>query len=303
MSDTITSTQPLTLTIGEGTIDPVTRSQAGIINDTTLAELVERLKTAEFYAVIDPAAIPTKCVDGRSRADGRQELGANAAAGTFSVVMADALTTNSYRSAGQTAYEHAKRLYNHLVSLGKLIGGHDDDRAQVPNCGCGAEDKLDTVAADQPSILGYLVRRGDDIRNVVVSLGVTVDDNTHQKLLLQADNLHQTHYAVTGADLRQAFLDTPGAGAASIETLTGTHNEVAVVINRQVGTTLNRQKLKAAFGDAYQVFNLDLAALRAACELLALSAGEAQEKFVAALYYNVATAAVLAGPGLRVVVR
>lgn len=300
---TVPSTEPTLLTIGEGTIDPATRSQQGVISDTTVADLVARLKTDEFYDRIDAEAVPTKCVDGRGRVDGQQELGANAAGGTFSLVVADALTSNSYREAGQNAFEHAKRLYAQLVSLGKTVGGHDDDRAEMPNCGCGAEDKLDATTADQPSILAYLVRRGVDVRDAVRSLGVGVSDELHEALIQQAAKLRQEQYVTNGAALRQAFLDTPGVGAACVERLTGAHGEVAVVINTQPGTTLNRLKLKAAFGEAYQVFNLDVAALQSACKLIALSADEADEKFVAALYYNVATAAVLAGPTLRIVVR
>jgi hypothetical protein len=233
--------------------------------------------------------------------DGRQELGANAAGGTFSLVAADALSSGHYRHPGENAAEHARRLYKELLKQGYAVGGHDDDHALAPACGCGAEDKLDSTDTSQPSILRYIVRRSADIRQLLKSLGIEVDDALHERISGKAAQLMQEGYAAPGAALRQAFVDT--VGEAGVERLTGAHHEVALVVNTQAGSTLDRQALRAAFGELYQAFNVDLPSLQKAAEIISLSAAEAREIFVAALYYNLATAAVLAGPSLRVLVR
>lgn len=296
--------EPQTLVIGQGSIDPQTRVARGEITEQRIDELEARLRGDEFFTEIDEESTPTKCVDGRGRADGEQELDANAAGGTFSLVMADSLSGhNTYRHAGQKAFQHAKNLYGHLVKMGRKIGGHDDDHAQAPNSGCGAQDKLDNADADQPSILRYIANRSDGIRAFLSSVGVEVDDELHAKISANAGALHDEEYATNGADLRAVFTGTPGAGDDAVERLSGPHNEVVLVVNTKLGQTLDRQKVKAAFGDAYQVFNVDVWALLNGCTDTSLSPEEANERLVAALYYNVATAAVLAGRSLRVVAR
>src|SRR5258708_2916070 len=99
MNDSINNTaqvanQPTTLTIAEGGIDPQTRLQQGIIISQTLDELIARLQAGDFYDDVDVQSIPGTCVDGRARVDGQQKLNANASGGTFSLVVADALSTN-----------------------------------------------------------------------------------------------------------------------------------------------------------------------------------------------------------------
>ena len=286
------------LTIAEGKIDPDTRVRDGEITEAEINEFVEALESDEFYDEI-ASLIPTKCVDGRPRLDGAVTLGANAAGGTFSVVMGDALTTNRYRLVGEKAPQHATHVYEELQKAGHEIGVHDDDHAEGDHCGCGAEDKLDDMNAEQPSILRYMARRGDDIRTALADLGVEIDDETHALLKANAATLVEESYATTGAELKKVATDT--AGDDCVETLTGSHKEAALVVQTQEGRTLNRVKLQERFGDKLQAFALDVPALRKAAEITALSPREVEQKFAAMLYYNVATAAVLAGPSLRIV--
>jgi Cadmium carbonic anhydrase repeat len=289
------------LKIGEGRINPAERVVDGEITDAEIDQLLDCLESDDPYSRITEQVVPVKCVDGRSRKDGRSHLGPCTAGGTFSLVMADALTNDSYRHPGENAFNHAKRIYDELTKSGYKVGGHDDDMAGGQACGCGAEDKLDSSDPRLPSILRYITHRGVDIRNTLKTIGVNVDNKLHAKIVSKSHELSRQHYAVSGFELRQAFLDV--VGNSSIETLTGPHHEVALVINNQPDTTLNRHFLKVKFGDLYQAFDVDVAALKKSCELISLSESEAHDKFMAALYYNLATAAVLAGPSLPVVVR
>jgi hypothetical protein len=286
------------LTIGEGTIGPAGRVARGEISEQRVDQLEADVRTDRFYRQLPEGVfIPDECVDGRLGGN----LGPNAAGGTFTVVMGFALTGEQLRENGETAPKHAARVYRYLLDRGHRIGGHDDEQAHGPNCGCGAQDKLDNQDPSQPSILGYIERRSDDVRSAIESLGVEVSDNLHAKISSQATALRQEMYATTGADLRQAYVET--AGDQSVSTLKGMHNEVLVVINTQEDTTLDRNAMAAEYHDEYEVFNVDAWAIKKSFDSMALSAEEANENYIAALYYNVATAAVLADSSLRVVVR
>lgn len=285
------------LEIAEGAIDPDVRVANGEITNDEIEEFASRLETEEFYDEIKKLEddvfvfIPNVCVDGRIHG----KLGPNSAGGTNTLVVADALTTNAYRKDGEKAPAHALTLFNELKKAGYEIGGHGDDRATDEKCGCGAQDREDEV-------LAYIARRGEDVRTVIADLGIEIDDTTHNMITHNAVKLGEENYTTNGKELREAYVDI--AGEESVPDLPGNHNEVAVVINTQAGTTLNREKIAAAYGnDKLQAFNVDVPALQKAAEAISHSPEEVTQKFIAMLYYNVATAAVLAGPSLRVIIR
>lgn len=288
----------LYLTLGEGLIDPARRVAAGEISETEIEQFGQDLNSPEFDAEIDALAIPNVCVDGRGL-----KVGPNAAGATFSLVMADALTTQSYRRAGEDAATHAGTILGELKHVGHEVGGHDDENAHGPFCGCGAQDKLDNLHDETaPSILEYIDRRGDDIRALLESpaIGLTISDEVHATITGRSRELRKERYAANGAAIKAATVAV--AGEESIESVRGTHNEVALRIRTMAGKTIDRVKLRQKYGDRLQTFELDLPALRQGVEALSLSKAEADDKFIAALYYNVATASTLSGPSLRVIV-
>lgn len=285
----------LLLSIGRGTIEPAGRA----LDVEVLDDMIERLRGDEFY-------VPT------------DRLRPNAAGGTLSLVVGDALTTGRFRRPGDTAKVHAKAVYTYLQKTQNstdarrfipavcvdgrtpvkdglenpaVVGGHDDEHGPE---GCGAQKRLG-------DILTYLSQHGDEVRGLMAAIGVDIDDTTHEATTARSASLLDEGYVSPGSELRQALVDV--AGKQSVATLAGEHNEVVLVINTQDGTTLDRAKLREVFGDEYEAFNVDVAALKKSAEAMSLTPEEAQQKFVAMLYYNVATAAVLAGPSLRIVVR
>ncbi len=285
---------PITLPIPMlGTIGPSGRIAAGEIDDIGLSNICTQLAGSDFF-VPTSVPIPTQCVDGRPRADGTCVPQPNAAAGTFTIVIADALTTGQYRTAHENAALHAKAVYTYLIQHGLPVGGHDADHVVAPGCGCGAEDKL----AD---MLAYIRDHGEEVQGLLAAVNVAVDDDTHRMIVAQAAQLLDGSYVVPGEDLRQAYIDT--AGEKSVETLAGAHNEVVLVINTQAGTTLDRAKLAGEFHNIYQAFNVDVPAIETAVKTIATTEVETAQKLAAALYYNVATAAVLADKSLCLVVR
>lgn len=283
-------------TIGVGSIDPQARVAAGEITEQQIDNFIDALKSDEFYVDIDPAAVPHNCVDSRTLS-----LGPCAAGGTFSLVMGDALTVQRYRMPGETAPEHAVRYYSELIKVGQKIGGHDDEFAHGSSCGCGAQDRLDATEKNPASILKTIAEYGDELRTTASLLGVDVDDKLHDRVVSQAVSLSDEGYATTGAALREAYVEV--AGLEAVETVKGKHKEVVVVVNKQSGKSINHPKLREVFGEDVNAFELDVASLATGCEVLSLSPEEALQQFVGALYYNLATTKVLAGPSLRVLVR
>ena len=288
------SLQPQPFSIGLGTIDPDERLAHQEITSDALDSFLATLGNFYTKVVRKSDVIPCQCVDGRPRADGSYEPEPKAAAGTFSLVMGDALTTNAFRNVGDNAAAHAEAIYTYLIHHGYHVGGHDADHASGAGCGCGAEDNLKTI-------LEFISNHGGDIRDFLEQFGIHINQRTHGQIIRQAKTLLTESYIVPGISLRQAAV-TAG-GAACIETLTGPHHEVALVINTEPGTTIDRKKLAATYGNTFQVFELDLPALTAASKVLANTRSEAKQEQAAMLYYNVATAAVLAGPSLRVALR
>ncbi len=212
--------------------------------------------------------------------------------------MADALTGGSYRKVGEQAPGHARRVFTALRDVhGRSIGGHTDSNANDLNCGCGAEDKLDNLADPQlPSILGYLERRGGDVRDLLGQLGIDVDEDLHMSIIANARQLRVEQYAASGAAISKVISEV--GGDIALETVYDAHNEVFLKIIKEPRKGLNRQKLVEKFGTTIQAFALNLPELQAGTALIAVDASDAHAKFIAALYYNLATAAVLAGPSL-----
>lgn len=282
-----------TLGMGIGTIGPEPRLESGDIDHGKLQEFYSALQGDTYFSSTD-GVIPTACVDGRSPAAGEAKLTPKSAAGTLSVVVGDALTHGRYMKPDENAAGHAQHVYAFLRDNEFKVGGHDATHASGDNCGCGAEDNFGRI-------FGFIGEHGDELREALISLGVQISEGTHQSLMERVALLTQDGYAnVTGKALRQAYVNA--AGEASIETLDGPHNEVCVVVNTKDGT-LDRAKLRAAYGDKYLAFGVDLVALRKTAEIVAETDDEAEQMYTAMLYYNYATAAVLSHPSLCVVAR
>jgi hypothetical protein len=292
-------------TIGEGLIDPDTRIQNGKLTKAEVDTFASKLSSNDYYKALESWKVPSQCVDGRANI----LRGANAAGGTTSLVIGDALTFGSYREHGARAPQHAKRMFTEIKKKDYLIGGHDEIGAHDGNCGCGAEDKLDSVDPHKPSVLRYIRRRGDDTRTFLSELrytstnelvGLEIPDNAHILIVDQAQKLQDEHYATNGAELRDAFIEADGEDV--IETLEGEHPECVLIIDTRPKIGLKRDKIAQEYGTIMRAFYLNVASLQESAKIFSLFPEEAHTRFLGALYYNVATAAVLSGPSLRVIV-
>lgn len=288
-------------TIGDfaiGSVGPVPRVATGEIELYKVDELSKRLGTAEYYE------------------DVSDTLGPNAAGGTFSLVVADALSGSRFRKENQTAEQHTRMLYSWLLQNknnesnrriiprscvdGRLpvsgteinvsiIGTHDDNHGAS---GCGSQNKLQ-------EILTYICEREDDLRNAAHSIGIDVDIDTSLLLSRNAGSLLESGYISSGAELRAASAAVAGEG--SVTKLVGEHCEVVIAINTVPDKTVNRNKIRDDYGSRYEVFGVDVGLFKEAASVIADSDVESvYSTYIAMLYYNLATLFVLGHSSLRV---
>ncbi len=245
-----------------------------------LDEFTNRVGSGEFHRAT-AGQIPCTCVDGRCNTE-KDALMPNAAGGSETLMVADDLTTKDFELDGDaTTRGQYGKLLNFLKEAGYPIGGHID---------CGANMKL-------PAIYAYIKRNGDMLRSTATSLGYEVSNDDHE---LITGNAGERSDFSDGDEMLDAIYNEDGR----VDTLEGEHMEVVALIDRRQGTTLDRDAVQAEFGDNYKAFNVDEWTFEESARVISHMGGEdeARQKRISMLYYNLATAGVLCGPNMRVVV-
>lgn len=266
--------------------------EAGEQQRQRLDELTDRVRQGEFCDDINWSGTQkmtlVRCVDGRVPAGGMNPLGPNSAGGTESLFVADDLTSKRFADKSGTTADGYANAVAFLKNAGYELGGHTDSHATGDASGCGANDKL-------PAIYAFIAGHGDVLRAAAAQFGVAISDKTHGLLV---ENARQRTEFSTGAQLLETL--KRDADPRFVDELAGGHQEVLTYLNTAAGTTLNRDKIAAQFGGEYQVFNVDVWAFEDAARLIATSEEDVLQKVAALVYYNFATAYVLAGPRMRV---
>lgn len=289
------------LLLGEaatGTINPADR----MLDRETLVHLEQSILAGQFDApVVEGVFLPCGCIDGRCpRSEAAFQMVPNAAGGTLSLLVGELLTTET--NVAVDAADSGQALTSLIAFLqkqgyGDQVGGHTGpNHGSETASGCGANDQL-------PAILSQMVEKPAVMAGVLERLGVEVDTETALVgMIAKADMLVQhPHYFKSGKEIAATLASASPDG--NCPDLVGAHNEILIRLNTVEGTTLNRRALKDAYGDDYQVFNVDVWALKTAAETLSYSEEEAENKFAAMVMYQVATALQLCGPSMKVVVR
>ena len=257
-------------------------------NDTQreqLDEITEALAAGEFHTIVDGYSL-CKCIDGRYGGFG---LYPNAAGGTETLMVADDLTAQRYGDSDTPTVDILQAVIARLESREQLVGGHSDEQAGDARSGCGAHDRL----AD---IYSFIANHSDRLRSLAESLGVAVDDALHERI---TDNASRRVDFSNGADMTALYIEDE---ARHYEVMRGAHAEVAAVVNLMPDTTFSRDDFERSFGEAYQAFNIDAWAFEEAASQLYESPQEIADAVAAMAYFNFATAHVLCGPQMRVIV-
>lgn len=245
-----------------------------------LEEFTDRVGSGEFH-VATSEVVASACIDGRCGGTVRP----NAAGGTNTLAVAYDLL-NDIDMGYLPSYRHVA---SRLKELGLPVGGHDDTHADDLKSGCGACDRL-------TEIYEFMATNANHLRDVSASLGVSIDDEAHERMNRNAEARHKFP---TGVELKGEVEASDG----TVDHLQGEHNEVIAIINMRAGATLDRDAVAAEFGPNYEAFNVDAWAFEAAARAIVGDDEQAVSEMVAAqIRYNLATAHVLCGPNMRVVV-
>lgn len=286
-----------------GSIGPKRRIEAGEnIKHKEINKLADAIYNGKFHVALeDWQTLPNKCVDGRPRGDGEQELGPNSAGGSLSLVAADMLTHQDFRTyngeEAQSSAEYAHNVFSYVKDKdrGHELGDHCDDHAEGDASGCGAVDNMQ-------AIFRHMANHPEAIHSMASVLGVEVTGETHDMIIANAGDFAEKSELdfSPGSEIIQQLRQD--AGDDSVETLQGAHKEVILSVNTIPGTTFDRNAARESFGEDYQAFNVDVWALKEAASFIANDdEAKAQQKFGALVYYNIATALVLAGKSLQIV--
>lgn len=259
---------------GQGVIE------AGENQRERLEEFTERVGSGEFHKETT-GTIPCTCIDGRPCSNNK-ELMPNGPGGTETIMVADDLTTKDFALDGDntTRGQHVN-LIKFLKEQGFPVGAHID---------CGANKYL-------AKIYSYMVQNASTLRTMAESFGYEVKEEDHALIIGNASE--RTEFS-DADDILSAVEDED----ERIDELEGLHNEVMAIFNRRQGTTLDRDAVKAEFGENYESFNVDEWSFEEAAQAISHMGGEdeVRQKRLAMLYYTLATAGVLCGPNMRVVV-
>jgi hypothetical protein len=288
-----------TLAIAEGQVDPAPRVLSGEIRQERIDELRSRIRSGEFTTQIGQNLIPCDCMDCRPQTNGQMVIGPKAAGGTTTLVIADALTTNSYRHPGEKAPAHKERLFTRLIEKEHKVGGHIADNVNLPGyAGCGAEDKLDSQDPSMPSILGFIGRKSQQLFSFVRQAGYDISPDLENDITAKAATLREEHYATNGVELSQAGKAV--AGEDNIKVLTDEQRGVVIVVLTNPGDVLDQQAIADEFGPDYQVFEIAAWAIANGARAISATEEEAHAKTIAGVLYSVAAGGVIAGPGMPV---
>lgn len=264
-------------TLGEAGLGAIEANES---QQERLEEFTDRVGGGEFHRETR-GTIPCICIDGRLCTNNK-ELLPNGPGGSEAMMVADDLTTKDFVLDGDTTTANQYRnTIAFLKEAGYPIGAHIE---------CGANKKL-------KAIYGYIKDNGTVLRGIAESLGYEVTDEDHELIVGNAA-------ARTDFSNGDEVLDVAREEEGRIDQLKGQHREVIAVIDRRQGMTLDRDAVAAEFGDDYQAFNVDEWSFEEAARVISHMGGEeaARQKRTAMLYFTVATAGVLCGPNMRIVV-
>lgn len=166
------------------------------------------------------------------------------------------------------------------------FGAHDANHCGDNDCGCGAMDRFIEIIE---SIFRYRSENKEIIQGL---LGENFDESIYSKVQSKFDLAYENEVYSEGYSGRAAGMALKDSNSSEIRTLSGSHEEIAVVINDKFGTTLNQKKFQSEVG--FQSFSVDLWRIRYYADKFG---GDSEEDKNEALYgmlmYTLGTSAAL----------
>ncbi|MDR2108486.1 MAG: hypothetical protein LBP28_03380 [Coriobacteriales bacterium] len=287
-----------------GRISPQSTAEGSLFKET--------LKILDALYSLTSQEVVTSCIDGRSVCPAPEglyalEKTASAPSPASGANRLSALEKGPDAAGATLALWVAVVLSGHDLPLegflralrddGVPIGGHSDDHEHSGASGCGANDKLETIL--------QLINNEQTlscITGLAKGLGMVIEPKCAARLARRAGYLTESPLLGTAAQ-RLSLIEEYGQSVV----LCGGHSEQLIIINTVPKTTLNRSLLKERLGENAAAFNVDLWAFEPSLRRVVVATGlknpDFDDLFAALLFYNLATALVLCGPEMRVVLR
>jgi hypothetical protein len=304
-----------------GTISASAEKLAGRLKLKSLEEYKEKAKDY-YYKISELASV--RCIDGRisktaAAVENREELlcgelGPQTPGGSPVVAVSHRIAEWESLEWGDITHDvtYTTQLYD-AHNLPSPVGGHDDDNSEFPNTGCGAIDKMpeiiDRIVNPQSrEILRHYVEAitEDDFDEsefelVMERYQVLASPEAKRTYLLQTPDGEYQYKHLTLEVLKD--IDLTGE-PDSVETMVGSHNEIAVIVNKIKGTTFHRDLFNFDSGSEAQIFNYDYWHSRErAKEVYADSPAQRKRFLIARALYTVGTCMVLTDGSLAVGIR
>lgn len=128
------------------------------------------------------------------------------------------------------------------------FGGHTDEHAHGPNCGCGAIDKA-------PQAIANAVKYESEIRSTIEALGISDDglddvyaDYRDYAAEIAGDGTYQ------GVEVMSQVVES----GKVVKKLADAHNEMYIVLNTKRGMTVNQELIRRVSDGKIQVFGVDV---------------------------------------------
>ena len=257
-----------------------------------------KIQLANTYKPVKRGAA-IRCIDGRSPAilNKSSNLGPQVAGGAPGFSLAWHCATSKPADNVQGGFLAFCSAHKSSGDQFKL-GGHTDDHARPPFCGCGAIDKMPEILARMTDTAS----RASLEKNVQAILGKIYSLAVFQECLASLAKIDSRSYFKSSGFRRNLLqIVRKNSGRKAVEKMIGAHREATVVINKAKDSTLDKAALAAGTKD--QVFSYDVwYTLELANRLFKNK--DARLKFITTnVTYNVATAMVLTDGSLPVAVR
>lgn len=246
--------------------------------DPKLQKLIQKsLKPTNLkkYIVVEDDSAPTRCIDGRilvgwkpnSKAS-KRHLGPKVAGGTVHAALAHRIVDTENLRENLLFEEDLKYVIERFKDIGIGSGGHIDDHQTGYNTGCGAVDNINLILdrlqrpEHQEQLRGLsklILGEAYDAKNLI---------NEVIGRMLYLDALKPTYMPKKDNDPTGEFLykktvmkiikAQASQAQETVPALTGTHNEVAVILNFVPGTTFDTDHFSYDNNNQIQVFGWDV---------------------------------------------
>ncbi len=236
---------------------------------------VLQAENLESYIVKADDTAPTRCIDGRILAgwDDKPELQARSlapkvAGGTVHAALAHRVLDTEHMAVNLQFEEDIRRVIERFKDIGIGFGGHIDDHQSGSNTGCGAVDNINLILdrlqrpehQEQLRGLAHLILGdaydGRYIVNEVIGRMLYLD--ALKPIYMPKENNDPKGEFLYKKTVVETIRHQTGSSAESVPSLSGPHNEVALMLNYIPGTTFDTDRFSHDNQHELQLFGWDV---------------------------------------------